>query len=63
MDLDGVDERERDAPFSREAGATGEALSTGPAVREDANGERRLVSPSVGRESSGGAGFTTVNDA
>ena len=73
MNLDGVEDRERDAPISREADATGEAVGAGPPIREDANGDRRVLSstssdtfkaeseqqdPSRG---GGGGGFTALN--
>jgi hypothetical protein len=46
--LDGPDERDRErdhAPTNRTASATGEALSAGPAIQEDANGDRKMLSP------------------
>ena len=72
-----ADEREpeQEAPVSREAGATGEALSAGPAIKEDANGDRRIVSSvsaengnveteqqtENSRRGSEGGAFTAVN--
>lgn len=44
-DLDGAADGEQgSSAVSRPAGATGEALSAGPAVREGPNGERRVAS-------------------
>ena len=37
-------------PVNRLAGAAGEALSAGPTVKEDANGDRRVVSSSPAAE-------------
>ncbi|KAK3696908.1 hypothetical protein LTR37_017738 [Vermiconidia calcicola] len=68
-------ERGHDAPFNRGAGATGESLAAGPNMREDANGERRIMSSaSAGNanaeseqqqqeanRSGEAAGFTAVN--
>lgn len=70
--LNDPDERERDAPINRAAGAAGEALSAGPSIQEDSNGERKIISStsaenanaeSEQRETSGstGGGFTAVN--
>ena len=73
MDHDGVDDRERDAPVSRGSGTTGEALSAGPVIKEDANGDRKIISSvsaehanvesvqEASRAPSGGPGFTAVN--
>ena len=41
---DAFDERASHTRVSQSAGTAGEALSAGPAIREDANGERRIVS-------------------
>ena len=70
MNLDGAADEEREAPVNREAGAAGEALSAGPTIVENANGERMVV-PSAStesgnaqaerRETSGEGGFTAVN--
>ena len=35
----------RETPVNRTAGVTGEALSAGPAIIEQANGERKVLSP------------------
>lgn len=48
------------ASVSRQAGSTGEAMSAGPAAREDANGERRVASSEEMVEPEGG--FTAVNN-
>lgn len=62
-EMDGyADGNQGSSAVSRQAGATGEALSAGPAVREDANGERRVASSEEiggGREPE--VGFTAVN--
>lgn len=68
--MDGAVERERRPPVSRISGAAGEAVGTGPEVRESANGERRVVSLTpmedvfAGSERQGSSqagGFTSVN--
>lgn len=48
-------DREQDvAPTNRAAGVTGEALTAGPGIEEDANGERRIVSSADGGTSGDG---------
>lgn len=36
---------DRNPSINREAGAAGEAVSAGPTITEDANGERQIISP------------------
>ena len=71
MNMDGADdrEREREPHVSREAGVVGEAAGAGPPIREDANGERRVVysppadSANAEHEQQGASrgSFTSVN--
>lgn len=46
--VDSTNERppSHETPINRGAGATGEALSAGPAITELSNGDRRVASPS-----------------
>ena len=56
----------REQGLNREAGAMGEPLSAGPTIREDVNGERKIVSAENGNaehvENKPNIGqFTSVN--
>lgn len=59
-DMDGADDERGTGRLNRGDGVAGEALSAGPATREDANGERRVVGDGDGDGDAGG-GFTAVN--
>lgn len=68
MDLDDAADRKRELPVNRESDSTGEALSAGPTIREDLNGERRIlpsstenVNMSTDQQDASSGGFTAVN--
>lgn len=74
MHVNGVDDRVEQAGINRGEGVAGEAFSAGPTMREDANGDRKIVPSSMDHGAAGmdidrqdaasgggGGGFTAVN--